>query len=363
MSKLSLVFIAAFYVCAVSGAHVVFVPNTENITGNGWKAYCEGNCTPVGSATRAPVYGGSIFMGGGDDVTAAFKQQIAWLAGGDFVVLRSDDDNGYNDWIYTTLGGVRSVTSLIVFSRDAANDAQVVSILSAADAIFVAGGDQWQYYSFWKDTEVQKVLLNARGRVPIGGTSAGCMVLSHQCFDASQDGVNSEEALSDPYSKYVTLAPGFINVTNINPRVILDTHFLERNRFGRLLTFVSRLSQDVGLPIYGIGIDQHAAFAVSADGRNGTLLGTGHAYVIYGTEKPVRCEPGRALSTRELTVQKIVTGEVFDFMALTGGSPSRRYTVGADDGVLTRNPYDDAPSSDGSSSSSSAGPSSSSSSG
>ena len=299
-------------------------------------------------------------MGGGLDVSAAFRQQIAWGAGGNFVVLRADDDNGYNDWIYTTLGGVRSVTSLIVFTREAADDPQVTSILSDADAIFIAGGDQWQYYTFWQNTAVQGVLMEARGRLSIGGTSAGCMVLSHYSFDAAEDGVDSAEALQNPFSSLVTLAPGFINASNVNPRVIFDTHFLERDRFGRLLAFVSRLSLSHGLPIFGIGIDQHAAFAVSEDGRNGTLLGTGHAYVIYGTVLPVKCRPGYPLSTAQLKVQKLVTGDTFNFMSLSGGLPSNSYAVGAENGVLTRNPYDDAHSSDGSSPSSSSAASSSS---
>lgn len=319
-------------------------PPTKNTTGNGWKAYCEGQCNPVGNMTKAPVYGGgSVFMGGGTDVTDAFKQQIQWLSGGDFLILRSDDDNGYNDWIYTTLGGVRSVTSLIVFTKEAANDPQAVAFLAAADAIFIAGGDQSQYYAFWQGTAIQTELDKARGRSSIGGTSAGCMVLSNHVYTASDPNggdLSSKTALRDPYNDAVTIAPGFINLTNVNAHVILDTHFKVRDRFGRLLTFVSRLSVDYGLPAYGIGLDEQAAFVVSADGRNATLVGQGHAWVIYGTKKPIRCEPGHSLSTETLTVQKLVTGDTFDLMSLMGGTSSNQYTVYADSGELsTSDPY------------------------
>ena len=319
---------------------VAAYPPTVNITGDGWKSYCEGNCTSP-RKRNGKTYGGSIYMGGGLDVTASFLQQITWSGGGDFVILRADDDNGYNDWIYTTLGGVNSVTSLIVFNKSGTGNDTVLNILNNADAIFLGGGDQWQYVSVWGGTMVQMALRSARGIIPVGGTSAGCMVLSHEVFNAENGGCTSAEALANPYSKYINIGPGFINMTNIPYNVIFDTHFVTRNRFGRLLTWVARYLQDGGFQqFYGVGYDEQSSLVTSSDGQLASLVGFGSAFVIYGDVAPTVCAPGMPLSIAPLSVQKLEPGDTFDFTKMEGGRPENRYKVGAVNGKLTtHNPY------------------------
>lgn len=297
-----------------------------------------GNCHhPV---TRETVPG-SILMGGSDDVESAFRQQIKWSGGGDFVIIRCYGTAAYNPWIYNDLGGVNTVTTIVITNRSGANAPQVVAMLEGAEAIFIAGGDQWQYITNFTGTETQYTLLRARKRVPIGGTSAGCMVLSMWLFTAQFDTVTSPEALSDPMGYKVDLRPGFINAT-YQVRTLLDTHFVPRDRFGRLLTFVARLLKTRGSPIYGIGVSERSALVVDPSGV-ATLHGgddKSAAYVVYGKDQPTTLRKGAPLTMPEQDVQLLLPNETFDFKTMKGGARRRLYSVGAREGVLTkRDPY------------------------
>lgn len=188
------------------------------------------------------------------------------------------------------------------------------------------------------------------------------MVLSPYVYTAEGENstfiLTSADAMADPYGQFVTLAPGFVNVSNVRKnRALFDTHFEERNRFGRLLTFVARLLHEHGPPIYGIGISQHSAFAVNETGQavllgNGTG-GLGTAYVLYGQAPVDHLPHGLPLNVAPLRVQLLETGDVFDLATMTGGKAHNSYYVGAKHGVLTVvDPYNPtgtwAPSSSGS---------------
>lgn len=75
--------------------------------------------------------------------------------------------------------------------------------IKQAEAIFIAGGDQWNYIRFWKDTPVMDLLREAvrERNVPIGGTSAGCAVLGEFIFSAEIGSAVSAETLKDPYNR------------------------------------------------------------------------------------------------------------------------------------------------------------------
>ena len=80
--------------------------------------WCLGNCDS--DATPTPS-GGTILMGGGTDVDDAYKQQIAWSGGGDYLVLRAHGDDAYNPYIYA-FGGAHSVSTLLTKDRAAGDD-------------------------------------------------------------------------------------------------------------------------------------------------------------------------------------------------------------------------------------------------
>jgi len=123
----------------------------ENITGDGWKYYCVGDCVDI----KTKSIGGTVNMGGGEDVADAFKWIIKRSGGGDILVLRTGDYADYNEWIYG-LGPVNSVSTLVLLDANASNDEFVYSTIMNCEGLWFAGGDQWKYYSFWKNTMVQK---------------------------------------------------------------------------------------------------------------------------------------------------------------------------------------------------------------
>ena len=93
-----------------------------------------------------------LLLGGGQWPRQAF----AWLAGkaghGHFVILRASGSDDLQHELYTDVGGVASVQTLVFHSRAAASDPAVLDIVRRADGIFIAGGDQANYVRFWQGT-------------------------------------------------------------------------------------------------------------------------------------------------------------------------------------------------------------------
>ncbi|NBW37756.1 MAG: cyanophycinase, partial [Cytophagia bacterium] len=128
---------------------------------------------------------GIVLMGGSTDVEQALRWMITKSGGGDFVIIRASGSTGYNDYIYN-MGGVNSVETFLLDSREKANDPAVGKRLREAEALFIAGGDQSNYVNYWTNSEVSAAIqyLVEEKKIPIGGTSAGCAVLSEYVFDA-----------------------------------------------------------------------------------------------------------------------------------------------------------------------------------
>lgn len=87
---------------------------------------------------------------------------------------RASGSDGYNDYIYG-LGGVASVTTLVILQARAAADPVVEERILRAEGIFLAGGDQWDYVSMWNNTLLSRAVQHCitNKTVPLGGTSAG----------------------------------------------------------------------------------------------------------------------------------------------------------------------------------------------
>src|SRR5881409_2116804 len=172
-----------------------------------------GNSNDV-SASTTP---GTVLMGGGTDVDAAFQWMCQRSGNGDFLVIRATGTDAYNPYIQQLCPNENSVATLIIPNRTAASDPFVVSTIQKAEALWIAGGDQSNYINFWKGTPVETELNNliARG-APIGGTSAGMNVLSQFLYSAlASQGVTSSQALADPFNKYITLDENFVNIAAV----------------------------------------------------------------------------------------------------------------------------------------------------
>ncbi|MFO0755899.1 MAG: cyanophycinase [Byssovorax sp.] len=291
-------------------------------------------------AVVTPEGPGLILMGGGTDVDEAFQWQKPLVQGGDVVVLRTSGADGYNDYLFSQIGGVDSVETMLVTTPALADDPYVTFKIRHAEAVFLAGGDQATYLETWKDHGVESALMDAwaRGAV-IGGTSAGCAVLGESMFAAYNDTVYSDEALADPYNMYMTMERGFLSFAPLASS-ITDTHFAERDRMGRLVAFLGRILTDGWSSTgkaRGLGIDEATALVVDATGH-GKVLGQGAVYVIDAEKPPAVCEAGKPLVFSGLALRKLVAG---DSIALPSGeSDVPPMPLSASGGALTpASPY------------------------
>ena len=190
-------------------------------------------------------------------------------------------------------------------------------------------------------TALQRAVQSAVSRgVPVGGTSAGCDVQGNYIYTAAEsaddDGgsnLDSEEALRDPYYYQITLQEGPF-ISHAHPQgllkhVIVDTHFVTRDRMGRMIAFLARLWKD-GMPAIGVGINEQTAIAINPAGV-GTVLRQstegGQAFVFTPGHKADVCEPGHFLEYANVTVQKLQAGnhDTFNFVTLSGGDEKQRW--------------------------------------
>ncbi|MCE9577640.1 MAG: cyanophycinase [Deltaproteobacteria bacterium] len=266
----------------------------------------------VASTTR-----GLIVMGGGTDVDEAFRWQRDRIGGGDVVVLRASGADGYDDYLFTTIGGVDSVETLLVDTRAHAMSPYVRWQIDHAEAIFLAGGDQAVYLAAWTGTPLADALAAAyqRGAV-VGGTSAGAAVLGEIAYSATNGSVYSDEALADPYDAHVTFAPGLVPTPAL-AGIVTDTHFATRDRMGRLLAFVARLRTDgvVARPV-GLGVNEATALVIDEHGT-GRVVGAGAVYAIVPTAAPTTCAASAPLVWADVPLFRLHAGDTIALPAAT----------------------------------------------
>ena len=249
---------------------------------------------------------GILLAGGASDN----NDGMAWLAeranGGDVVVLRASGGDDYNNYIYSGLGvQVNSVTTILIQNLEQANNPEVCEAIENAELVFIAGGNQWNYYSHWKGTCLQNALhahVNEKS-APIGGTSAGLAVLGEVVFTAQNGSVWSSEAMGDPYHFRVTLSDEFLEIPFLE-NLVTDSHYDYiyndgNNRHGRHFAFLARMVTDWDMNAKGIGVDEFTAVAVD---ENGTARVFGnpsfddYAYFLKANHEPEVCENGQPLT-------------------------------------------------------------------
>ena len=243
---------------------------------------------------------GVLLIGGGVEPDEGFVWWNSLINNGDVVVLRATGSDGYNTYIHTQIGGVDSVETLKVDSHRLANDDYIVQQVSRAEGIFIAGGDQWDYLSLWKDTGLHQVLReHIRQNKPIGGSSAGLAILGEWIFSASQGTVYSAEVLENPYNSYVQLHGDFLEIEALSG-VIADSHFSERERLGRLIGFVGRLRAE-GHHAVGWGIDESTALLW--DKEYLSVVGSGSVFFIEPEDNPQQCIPEAPLEWEAIPIR------------------------------------------------------------
>jgi cyanophycinase len=151
--------------------------------------------------------------------------------------------------------------------RDDANKPELVRLLEDATGVFMTGGNQLRLSTILGGTDAARVLrrINAEGS-HIAGTSAGAGFMSEHMIAFGEEG-------STPISGKVTLAPGL----GLSNRVVVDQHFRQRDRLGRLLTAISYNPFMVG-----IGLDENTAAFIDHDDVL-EVVGSGAITVVDGS--------------------------------------------------------------------------------
>lgn len=270
------------------------------------KTYLTGNAEDVYTKTTPSL----LLMGGSTDVKEAFAWFLQRSGGGDIVVIRSSGADGYNQYLFD-MAPVNSVETILIDSKAKAMQDSVVAKIRSAEALFIAGGNQWNYVNYWKNTPTEDAinyLLNTKG-VPVGGTSAGLAILGSAYFSAQHGGITSAEALANPYDEKLALGQNdFLKIPFLK-NVITDSHYTQRERQGRHITFLARLFQAGNRKMRGIGIDEKTALCIDEKGI-GKVYGTNYVYFLQSHKKGAeQCAPqlpltwnheGRAVSAYKI---------------------------------------------------------------
>jgi cyanophycinase len=160
--------------------------------------------------------------------------------------------------------GVGSACSLAINDRADASDPVWLEKLEEVHGIFITGGNQLRLSTILGGTEIAKSIrrLNASG-IHVAGTSAGAAFMPQHMITGGMPGVL-------PQADGVNLAPG-IGLTNT---LLIDQHFSQRNRLGRLLTAIS-----YNPFLIGVGIDEDTALFVGPD-QMGEVVGSGSITIV-----------------------------------------------------------------------------------
>jgi len=328
--KISLTFLLAVLLivtgCSKDSGSTPAKPNTP--TKPTFISRSIGDTTNVTTSTTA----GTCLMGGSTDVDAAFKWMIAKSGGGDFVVIRSDVSYGYNSYIYK-MRGVNSVETIIIASVTDANNPAIATKIRNAEALFIAGGDQKDYVTLWKDTPIEDAinyLINTK-HAPVGGTSAGCAILGSSYFSALNGSITSSTAMHNPYNSAITLGHDDFITNPFLQNTITDQHYSQRGREGRLVAFMARMDKDLGKKPRGIAVDEQTAVCIDENGI-ATVFGTNNAFFLQRDSlEPEACLPNTNLTwnrnkqaIKVYRISGLATGkgsfDLNDFSTASGGT-------------------------------------------
>lgn len=247
-----------------------------------------------------------IIIGGHEDhdgERVILKEVARHVTSGKLVLatVASHEPEGYLEKYRASFAdlGVPDVTELYIDERDQATMEEKLTDLRKVEAVFFSGGDQLRITSLIGDTPIYERVhdIFANGGV-IAGTSAGASAMSETML------VRGPSAASFRIGD-LSMAPGL----GLLPNVIIDQHFAERGRIGRLIGAVSQNPR-----VLGIGIDEDTAIIVQ--GERFEVIGTGAVYLVDAgavTHSNIaEASAEEALSIYDLKLHVLSSGDAFD---------------------------------------------------
>ncbi len=236
----------------------------------------------------------------------AILARFVELCGGDqadIVVIptasRMADTGARYERIFAELGAAR-VEAIDFDTRRDCEERGRLERIERASGIFLTGGNQLRITTLIGGTSVAKLIrMRSAQGVHVAGTSAGAAVLSEHMIAFGEEG-------GSPVAGSVRLAPG-LGLTN---RFIIDQHFRQRDRLGRLSTALAYNPFAVG-----IGLDEDTAAFIAPDNTL-EVLGSGAVTVIdaAGLEfsSMDQVEEGEPVCLLGLRIHVLVAGATFN---------------------------------------------------
>jgi cyanophycinase len=256
--------------------------------------------------SRKTSGGPLIIIGGHEDKEGdrtILREVARHLNGGRLVLatVASHEPEGYFEAYQAAFAdlGVTDLVELYVGERAETIDPEKLRMFEGASGVFFSGGDQLRISSQIGDTPVEQRIreIHERGGL-IAGTSAGASAMSETMLVKGTSGESHK--IGDLH-----MAPGLGLVRN----AIIDQHFAERGRFGRLLGAVAHNPRELG-----IGIDEDTALVV--EGSRFEVIGSGCVYVVDGSgvthSNIAEARPERALSMHDVRMHVLGAGDAFD---------------------------------------------------
>jgi cyanophycinase len=279
----------------------------------------EGTGRELWGTTGLGTAGAVMVIGGAEDKVRdkTILARFARLAGGadaKIVVISTASSLGeaatetYRD-LFAGLG-IDDVQGLRPEERDEADDPSVVNVMAEATGVFLTGGNQSRLTQVVGGTRLGDALANAHDRgAVLAGTSAGASAMASHMVAYGQPGTT-------PKNRMVQLSAGL----GILPGIVIDQHFEQRGRHGRLLALVAQSPSLVGL-----GLDEDTCAIIYAD-QTLQVLGKGAVTIVDG--RHVKTDAYRGKGYRPLMVSGAIlhslpSGYWFDLR-------SRRLLAGGD---------------------------------
>ena len=202
---------------------------------------------------------------------------------------------------FTTLG-CKNVTVLDIRSKEDAEKKTSIDLIKKANCIMFSGGDQSKITDKIGGTTIHKILAerykNEKGFV-IAGTSAGAMAMANEMIA----GGSATEAF---IKGAVTMYKGL----NLIPELIIDTHFIQRGRFGRVSEAIAKFSNKLG-----IGLAEDTGMIIK-NGNDCTVIGSGMVILFDGSSLTHNNEAvlseGTPMTMANLTVHVLSNGDTYD---------------------------------------------------
>lgn len=208
--------------------------------------------------------------------------------------------------------GIGRVTGLRPEGRAEANAPETAGALADASGVFLTGGNQLRLSSVVAGTRLADAIHRAHDRgAVIAGTSAGASAMAAHMMAFGRSG-------ETPKTRMAQLAAGL----GIVQGVVVDQHFEQRGRFGRLLAVVAQSPS-----LVGIGLDEDTCAIVHAD-RTIEVIGRGAVTLIDGSHVVTdahQAKGHRPIMVSGAVVHSLPAGTWFDLRArrLLSGDPGQ----------------------------------------